>query len=218
MAWGLWRVPESSLQLLGDVRGRDVLELGCGAARWSAALARAGARAVGVDVSPAQLARAAEVVRRSGEAVRLVRADAERLPFGDAVFDIAFSDWGALTFCDPHRSVPEAARVLRPGARLVFSTSSPFRAVAHDRRRDRLGRELLYDYFGLHRLEFADEVNFQLSYGGWIRLFRECAFEIQELTETRPGAGSTSTYLTPRESRWARRWPLESIWQLRKTA
>ena len=41
LAWGAWRRPESELQVLGDVTGRDVLELGCGAAQWSAALARA---------------------------------------------------------------------------------------------------------------------------------------------------------------------------------
>ena len=44
-AWGVWRIPEADLHVLGDVVGRDVLEYGCGAAQWSVALARAGARA-----------------------------------------------------------------------------------------------------------------------------------------------------------------------------
>lgn len=33
-AWGVWRIPESELEVLGDIAGRDVLELGCGAAQW----------------------------------------------------------------------------------------------------------------------------------------------------------------------------------------
>ena len=55
MAWGVWQVPESELQVLGDVRDKDVLELGCGAAQWSIALARVGARPVGIDLSERQL-------------------------------------------------------------------------------------------------------------------------------------------------------------------
>src|SRR5207237_4130027 len=49
--WGMWQVPESELQVLGDVAGRDVLELGCGAAQWSILRARAGAHMVGLDNS-----------------------------------------------------------------------------------------------------------------------------------------------------------------------
>jgi hypothetical protein len=43
-AWGVWQIPEADLKVLGVVRDRDILELGCGAAQWSIALARAGAR------------------------------------------------------------------------------------------------------------------------------------------------------------------------------
>ena len=50
-AWGTWQIPEAELQVLGDVRDKDVLELGCGAARFSIALARLGARCVGLDNS-----------------------------------------------------------------------------------------------------------------------------------------------------------------------
>jgi 2-polyprenyl-3-methyl-5-hydroxy-6-metoxy-1,4-benzoquinol methylase len=65
-AWGVWRVPEAELRVLGDVEGRDVLELGCGAAQWSIALAADGARAVAVDQSRAQLAHAQRAVEAAG--------------------------------------------------------------------------------------------------------------------------------------------------------
>jgi hypothetical protein len=42
LAWGVWRVPESQLQVLGDLQGLEVLELGCGAAQWTLALLDAG--------------------------------------------------------------------------------------------------------------------------------------------------------------------------------
>src|SRR4029453_10030150 len=59
--WGMWQLPESELRVLGDVAGKDVLELGCGAAQWSILLARQGARVVGLDNSERQL----EAARRS---------------------------------------------------------------------------------------------------------------------------------------------------------
>ncbi len=217
MAWGVWRIPERELQALGDPRGRDILELGCGAARWSVALASRGARAVGLDLTPAQLAHARRVVRRSRQPVHLVRGNAEELPFRSDSFDLVFCDWGAMTFCDPHRTVPQVARVLRPGGRFVFSTSSPFRSVAQDRKTDRLRKELLYDYFGLGRIQYPDgEVNFQLTYGDWIHLFSRSGLVVQALTETRPGPTDRSSYLSARATQWARHWPLESIWQVQK--
>ncbi|MEA2216133.1 MAG: hypothetical protein QOK19_1694, partial [Solirubrobacteraceae bacterium] len=48
-AWGVWQIPESELQVLGDVAGLDVLEFGCGAAQWSIALKGQGARVTGLD-------------------------------------------------------------------------------------------------------------------------------------------------------------------------
>ena len=110
LAWGVWQIPEAALEILGEVEGLDTLELGCGAAQWSIALAKRGARAVGLDVSPRQLEHAREAISASGEEVALVEASAEDLPFADARFDLVFCDHGAFNFTDPRRSVPEAAR------------------------------------------------------------------------------------------------------------
>lgn len=211
-------MPESRVHLLGKVRDREILELGCGAARWSVALALKGARMTGLDVSPTRLAQAREGMEEAGVEFPLVEASAEALPFPARRFDIVFCDWGAMTFVDPYRSVPEVARVLRPGGVFAFSNSSPFRSVCEDRRADRMSRRLLYDYFGLHRLDYSEEVDFQLTFGEWIRLFRKHHLEVEELIEPRPPVGATSTFLSAREVAWARRWPLEAIWKLRRTA
>jgi len=218
MAWGLWRVPERELQLLGPVRGRSTLEVGCGAGRWSVALARAGAIPVGLDLSSRQLEKARRVASIARVRVRWVRGDAERLPFRPGAFDIVFADWGAFTFCDPRRAVPEAARVLRPGGRLVFATSSPFRSVVQGRRSDRTDRRLRYPYFSLGEIRYPGEVNFQLTYADWIRLFRRVGLRVEELRELSAPPGRRSSYLSRAEERWGRRWPLESIWAADKVA
>jgi ubiquinone/menaquinone biosynthesis C-methylase UbiE len=215
-AWGLWRVPEASLRLLGRVRGRDVLELGCGAARWSIQLARLGARPVGLDASRSQLRKAQVLVAAARARVPLLQANAERVPLRDARFDIVFCDWGAMTFCDPHRTVPECSRLLRPGGLLVFSTASPLRYVALHRGKDRQVRELQTPYFGQHRISVGDTTEFQLPYGEWIALFRSQGLAVERLVELRPDPDQKSSYVGASDHRWAMRWPMEAIWRVRK--
>ncbi|HEX9374815.1 MAG TPA: class I SAM-dependent methyltransferase [Actinomycetota bacterium] len=96
LAWGVWGIPESRLHVLGDVAGRDVLELGCGAAQWSIALARRGARPVGLDLSDRQLEHARRLMAEARVSFPLVHASAEEVPFAGESFDIVFADYGAL--------------------------------------------------------------------------------------------------------------------------
>jgi len=216
MAWGMWRIPEAELHILGEVAGKDVLELGCGAARWSIALAGRAARPVGLDFSSRQLQHARRLLKEAGVDFPLVEASAEDVPLPDASFDIVFGDWGAMTFCDPERTVPEVARLLRPGGLFAFATGTPIQFMCQDVKTDRLTDHLINDYFGMHCLEWEDEVDFQLTYGDWIRLFRRSGFVVEDLIETQPSPDATSTYRDATETAWARRWPVENIWKLRK--
>jgi SAM-dependent methyltransferase len=124
---------EADAHLLGDVRGRDVLELGCGAAQGGRWLVSQGARVTAFDVSFGQLALARRLDRRTGIEVRTVQADAQRLPFRDAAFDVVASAFGAVPFVSDSAGVMrEVARVLRPGGTFVFSTTHPVRWVFPD--------------------------------------------------------------------------------------
>ncbi|HST25202.1 MAG TPA: class I SAM-dependent methyltransferase [Gaiellaceae bacterium] len=215
--WGMYQRPESDLQVLGDVAGKDVLELGCGAAQWAILLARQGARMVGLDNSARQLEHARERMEAAGVDFPLIHSAAESLPFADASFDVVFCDHGALSFADPLVVVPEVARVLRPGGLLAFSTGTPFVWVCWNEEADRAEPRLVLDYFGMHREEGSDgAVYFQLTYGEWVRLFRRRGFTIEDLIEIQPPAGAESTYRTPEDTEWARRWPVEQIWKARK--
>ena len=79
--------------------------------------------------------------------------------------------------------------------------------------------ELQQPYFGLHRLEWPDEpVEFNLPHGEWIDLFRANGLVVERLYEVQPPEGASSTYRSPEETAWARKWPMEQIWKLRKDA
>ncbi|GAC1444989.1 MAG: class I SAM-dependent methyltransferase [Mycobacteriales bacterium] len=120
---------ESTAGLLGDVVGRDVLEVGCGAAQGARWLVSAGARVTAFDVSMGQLAQARALDASSGIAVdRVVQADAQAMPFAASSFGIVVSAFGAIPFvADSAGVMREVARVLRPGGRFVFSVTHPTR-------------------------------------------------------------------------------------------
>jgi SAM-dependent methyltransferase len=219
ITWGMWNVPESELALLGDVAGLDVLELGCGTAYFSAWLARRGARVVGVDVTPAQLATARRLQSKTGLEFDLVEANAEDVPLPDASFDLVLSEYGASIWCDPFQWIPEAARLLRPRGRLVFLRNSTLAILCSPDGDEPVGEALVRPQFGMHRFEWGlDEgVEFHLGHGDWIRLFRENGLEVENLVELEaPSDAEDHSYYVHVSADWARRWPSEEIWVVRK--
>jgi SAM-dependent methyltransferase len=216
LAWGAWRRPESELGVLGDVRDQDMLELGCGGAQWSAALTSAGARATGLDLSAAQLRHAQSHCAAQGANVPLVHASGESLPFAANAFDIVFCDHGALSFCDPERTLPEVARVLRPEGMLAFCATHPLVYLTWSSRHERQSRKLHMDYDQLGRIAFADgTIDWVLPSGEWIALLRAHGFDVELLLELSPPADATTTYDEFVPDAWAHHWPAEQIWRAR---
>jgi SAM-dependent methyltransferase len=126
-------VRESAAGLLGDVAGRQVLEVGCGSAPCARWLAARGALVIGLDLSAGMLRHAVDAARQTGICVPLVQADATRLPFADQTFDLACSAFGAVPFvADSAAVMREVARVLRPGGRWVFAVTHPVRWIFPD--------------------------------------------------------------------------------------
>jgi SAM-dependent methyltransferase len=216
--WGVFGIPESVARLLpAQLSGLDAVELGCGTAYVSAWLARRGARPVGLDPTPGQLAIARQLQGEFDLPFPLIRAAAELSPLGDSCFDLAISEYGAAIWADPYRWIPEAARVLRPGGELLFLGNSTLMMLCVPDEDDVAADErLLRPQFDMHRFEWPDDptIEFHLSHGDWIRLLRANGFEIEELIELRPPEGSTTEYpfVTPA---WAARWPCEEAWRVR---
>jgi SAM-dependent methyltransferase len=222
LGWGVYDVPEDEIHALGDVAGLRALELGCGACQSGIKVAMRGAKVTGLDFSITQLRHGLANFEETGVRFPVVQASGERVPFRDEVFDLVFCDHGVMGFADPFLTVPEVARVLRPGGRFVFNGTTPWIWVAWGQQEEELPatREMRSDYFGLRSAEFEDPswrtTEFQLTYGDWIRLFGANGLSVEDLIELRPSEGATTTYDDYAPLEWARAFPAEHIWKVRK--
>jgi SAM-dependent methyltransferase len=221
IAWGIFKNLESDVRVLPDLRLLDVIELGCGTAYFGAWLKRAGARrVVGVDVTPAQLETARRMNQETGFGLEFIEASAEEVPLPDASFDLAFSEYGASIWCDPHRWVPEAARLLRPRGELIFLRSSDLVTVCSsdgERVSERLERPLR----GMLRLDWESEAppssEFHISIGEMFQLLRRTGFDVVDFRELyAPDDAVDHDFYSFVPAEWAKKWPHEEIWRAQK--
>ncbi|MGD9711293.1 MAG: class I SAM-dependent methyltransferase [Thermomicrobiales bacterium] len=221
VSWGIFSVPESQLRLFpDDMSGLDAVELGCGTAYVSSWMARRGARPVGIDNSPKQLETARALQEEFSLRFPLHLGNAEKTPFDAESFDFAISEYGAAIWCDPYEWIPEAARILKPGGQLVFLGNGLLLMLAthpDSTEETPVSTQFERPLFGMHRVEWIDTeaVEFHLPHGKMISLLRESGFHIEDLIEVEVPAGSTTSY--PYVSlEWARKWPCEEVWKVRK--
>jgi SAM-dependent methyltransferase len=219
--WGIWCIPQSQLPVLpADLAGAAAVELGCGSAYVSAWLARRGAFPVGVDISARQLGTAHRMQAEYGLHFPLLHGNAERVPLRGGRADLVISEYGAPVWCDPYQWIPEAARLLRPGGRLVFMTQSTLARMCSAEQgpvTDRLVRDL----FGLHqvaRTGTSGEIYrlFTLPHGEWIRLMARCGLVVEDLIEVQVPPDGVNNDFTEFPDEWVRRWPAEEVWFARR--
>jgi SAM-dependent methyltransferase len=217
--WGMFSGPESEIGALGEIAGKDVIELGCGTAYFGAWLARRGARVTGVDPTPAQLETARRMSAEFDLPMTLIEASAEDIPLPDASFDLAVSEYGASIWADPELWIAEAARLLRPGRRLAFLCNSTL-SILCSADEGKVEERLIRSHADLGRIDWPGEdegVNYHLAHGEMIRILRKNGFEIEALHERlAPDDAEAHGYYDFMPAEWARRWPAEEIWVARK--
>jgi SAM-dependent methyltransferase len=101
-------------------RGRQVLEVGCGAGTDLVRFARGGAVVTGVDIAPSAIELAKQNFSQQGLPATLQVADGERLPFGDGLFDLVYAHGVVQYTANPAALVAECHRVLKPGGQAIF--------------------------------------------------------------------------------------------------
>lgn len=217
--WGVFDRPQSEVPFLpDDLDGLDAIELGCGTGYVSAWMARRGARPVGVDNSAAQLATARRLQDEHGLRFPLLHGNAEQVPYPDASFDLAVSEYGAAIWCDPYAWIPEAARLLRPGGRLVFLCNSVLSMLcAPEDAEEQPTERMLRPQLGLHRIVWPEgAVEFHLGHGDMIRLLRTSGFEVEDLIEVFAPEDAQDSGFAYAPADWSKRWPVEEVWRARR--
>ena len=222
IAWGVWKTPESEVGILPDLRGLEVIELGCGTAYFGAWLKKHGAaRVVGIDITPAQLDTAREMNQEFGLGLEFIEASAEDVPLPDASFDLAFSEYGASIWCDPYRWVPEAARLLRPGGELILMRNTDFE-LACSPDEGKVVEQLVRPLKHMHRLDWKDddgapETSFHLPTAEMFHLLLRAGFQVLDLRQLYAADDSVDhPYYSVVPAEWARQWPSEEVWRARK--
>ncbi|NUT32320.1 MAG: class I SAM-dependent methyltransferase [Hamadaea sp.] len=187
--WGPEGLDEAWAGILGEVAGRRILEIGCGAGQCGRWLITQGATAIGLELSDRQLRHSRGLDERSGVVLPVVQADAQHLPFASGSFDIVCSAYGAMPFvADAGAVLAEVFRALRPGGRFAFSVSHPIRWCFLDEP----GEEGLYavsSYFD--RRPYVEEdaqgvatyVEHHRTVGDWVRLVNAAGFRLTDLVE-----------------------------------
>lgn len=223
--WGEWGIPEPEVGMLpADMSGMHAIELGCGTGYVSGWMARRGANVTAVDNSAEQLATAQRLASEHEVDLELIHGNAETVPKPDASYDFAISEYGASIWADPYKWIPEAHRLLKPGAALHFLGNHILLAMCWPQDGSfPVSRTLQSSYFDIHRQDWRDAIDdpggieFNLPFSGWIRLFRDTGFEIVDLIEVQvPEDAEGERSGVP--AGWAKRWPSEHIWKLRKRA
>ena len=189
--YGPWAPDESELRLLGDVRGKRILEIGCGGGQCSIAFARQGAIAVGIDLSDEQLGFARGLAEQAAQSPlalshaendvsafvppTFLQGDASDLSrFADRSFDVVFSAYALHYVPTIETCLAEVSRVLRRadtgagvfGGQFVFSLDHPFRECFWDEDNGEDGLQAVRSYYT------RGAVDWQFgSSGEWMRSY-----------------------------------------------
>ncbi|MCA1832461.1 MAG: class I SAM-dependent methyltransferase [Actinomycetota bacterium] len=216
--WGPNSYPESELKILGDVRGKNILEVGCGGAQFGIALARKGARVTGIDLSKEQLRHAKRNAASAEVEIRLEHGNAEDLSrFKTNTFDLVVSDFAA-GFLDLAKLLPEVRRVLKPGGRTAISWSSPILDCLTPSGEPPL-LKFVTSYFDTAPIRDGGPdptYEFKRTYGEWIRAFVLAGLIVLDLVEPQTERGGTHTWWP--QYKWQRTHvvPGTSIWVAEK--
>ena len=221
--WGLWGRSDDGLDLLPpSLEGMRCLDVGCGTGYILKWMSDRGGHVVGLEPTDNQLVTAIGLSQLHKTAITLVQGFAEQLPFSDASFDFAISEYGAVLWADPYQWIPEVSRVLKPNANLVLYTDHMISFMTDNGLDEPDGEwteTLQRPYFGAYRKMWSDDgsdgVEYHLTPSEWIALFGETGLIVDEFLELAAPENGISPFSWA-STEWGQKWPAEEVWKVHK--
>lgn len=222
--WGTWGNREEDVRMLpADMTGLDAIELGCGTGYVAYWMTCRGARVTAIDISAEQLATARRLDAEYDAGITFLEGNAEATDLTDASFDFVISEYGASIWCEPKTWMSEAWRLLRPGGRLVFLGNHPLSLICSPMNGAPADRRLHRPYRGMWGADWTKVeieptgICFNLTMSGWLDMFSEIGFEVTGYHELfAPDDAFGTRAAIPAD--WAKDYPVEQVWKLRKPA
>jgi ubiquinone/menaquinone biosynthesis C-methylase UbiE len=213
---------EDQLQLIGDVKGKHVLEIGCGGGQCSIAFAKRGAIVTGIDISDEQVEFARKLAEENRASATFRQGDVTSLRgISDESQEVMFSAYALMYVESLDRCFAEVQRVLKPGGLFVFSLDHPFwYCLAEKELRIEFAyfdHEYSYEWEqkGLESRPLVRQ--FQRTVGEYYRLLRGAGLDVLDIIEPEPveeGSGQDwGDYYAPERQKMV---PATIIWKVRK--
>ena len=220
--WGNWNNSEEGLNLFpSDMTAMDSIELGRGTGYVAYWMIRRGARVTAIDISAEQLLTARTFAAEHDAKITFIEGNAEATGLPDASFDFAISEYGASIWCPPDKWLREAWRLLRPAGRLVFLGNHPLSLICSPLDGSPADRTLHRPYRSMWGADWTEVefeptgVCFNLTMSAWMDLFPDIGFHVaryQELYAPEWAMGTRAAI----PADWAKSYPVEQVWHLKK--
>ncbi len=180
------------LNLLGNLCGKRLIDIGCGPGSYSVEFAKRGANVLGIDLSQKMLGKARNNAKMANVKLTLQKADARLIPCSNSSFDLAVIILAILN----HKIIEEAARVLKLGGLLLISDTHPILEAKGRWESRRIGvPRIIEDYFSRDKkkwqIKYCPEQTITLKYytqtiEQGVNMIVDAGFKIQRIVEPKP--------------------------------
>lgn len=208
----------TTLRLLGNVRGKKILDLGCGPGRYAKILTENGAKVIGIDNSENSL----KIARKEAPKAEFILGDIEELPFKSEEFDIVLSPLVIGHFKNWNKIFKEVRRVLKKGGIFIFSIHNPIREVMEKEKwmfrkfrkvENYFNERSIYDTWGNGEKKYTVSHHHK-TYGTIINYIVDNGFELAGYEDCKPLSKAKKLY--PKEYEQSINMPHFCVWKARK--
>ncbi len=181
------------LNLLGNLHGKSLIDIGCGPGNYSVEFAKRGANVLSIDLSQKMLDKARNDAKMADVKLMLQKTDAHSIPCRDNSFDVAVIILAVVN----EKTVKEAARVLKPGGLLLISDTHPTLEAKGRWKSNKIGTpRIIEDYFSREKkkwqINYDTEHTITLEYytqtiEQCVNMIADAGFKILRIVEPKPG-------------------------------